>query len=235
MELPILQDNLRSSGGWTAALAAERAQWTQARVACAAIERRLREMQVEQILKTSGKQIDPARLLAAAGRVSVWAKEADATFNAERLLDLHRTLIGASAIADVLRKDEPTPINAAHDPTPAVLVPRMIDHAFDWFSTESFGELHPVEQATVAYLRLLDLHPFPTLTEPTAMLAAGFYTERAGLPPLVIFADETTQVKFAQTREAAMRMLTQPLVELFAEMLRRAMQQSSEPRVIATR
>jgi hypothetical protein len=134
----------------------------------------------------------------------------------------------------MLRKDDPTPINDAHDPTPAVLLPRMIDHAFDWFSTESFGELHAVEQAAIVYLRLLDLYPFPALTEPTAMLAAGFYTERAGLPPLLVSGDEATRARFAHAREAAMRMLTQPLVELFAEMLRTTMQQSSAPEAAAT-
>ncbi|MEO6724357.1 MAG: hypothetical protein ABIP14_03555 [Blastocatellia bacterium] len=240
MELPILQDNLRSSGGWTAALASEQEQWAKARAASTAIESKLREIQVEQILKTCGGQIDPARLLEAASKISAWATEANAAFNAARLLALHRTLIGAAPIGpdgeevDVLRKGEPTPINAAHDPTPARLLPQMIDHAFDWFSTESFGELHPVEQATVVYLRLLDLYPFPILTEPTAILAAGFYTERAGLPPLVIFAQDPTQAEFAQTLEAAMRMLTQPLIELFARMLLRAMRQSAVPSTVAT-
>jgi hypothetical protein len=57
----------------------------------------------------------------------------------------------------------------------------------------------------------------------TALLAASFYTERDGLPPLVIFADETTLARYRHALEAAFRMLTQPLVELFAEMLTRAM------------
>jgi hypothetical protein len=83
--------------------------------------------------------------------------------------------------------------------------------------------LHPVERAAVVYLRLLDLHPFLSHNETTAMLAAGFYTEREGLPPLVIFADEMTQARYARALEAAFRMLTQPLVEFFAEMLTRTM------------
>jgi hypothetical protein len=199
-----------------------------------ACDAKLREYQVEQILKTSAEQIDRARLAEAAKKVSAWAREPEAKFNAERLLELHRTLTGADSHADMLRKDDPTPINDAHDPTPAVLLPRMIDHAFDWFSTESFGELHAVEQAAIVYLRLLDLYPFPALTEPTAMLAAGFYTERAGLPPLLVSGDEATRARFAHAREAAMRMLTQPLVELFAEMLRTTMQQSSAPEAAAT-
>jgi len=115
-----------------------------------------------------------------------------------------------------------------HDPRPALVLPRMLDNAFDWFGTESFKDLHPVERAAVVYLRLLDLHPFPTQTEITATLAASFYTEREGLPPLVIFADDSTLARYAHALEAAFRMLTQPLVELFAEMLTRMMQISQE-------
>jgi hypothetical protein len=99
----------------------------------------------------------------------------------------------------------------------------MLDNAFDWFDTESFRDLRPVERAAVVYLRLLDLHPFLSHTETTTTLAAGFYTEREGLPPLVIFADELTQARYARALEAAFRMLTQPLVEFFAEMLTRTM------------
>jgi hypothetical protein len=122
-----------------------------------------------------------------------------------------------------LRKIEPTPICAAHEPTPTLILPRMLDNAFDWFDTESFMDLHPVERAAVVYLRLLDLHPFSSHTETTATLAAGFYTEREGMPPLVIFADDLTQARYARALEAAFRMLTQPLVEFFAEMLTRTM------------
>jgi hypothetical protein len=97
----------------------------------------------------------------------------------------------------------------------------MLDNAFDWFSTPSFDQLHPVEQATVVYLRLLDLQPFTSYTSVTAQLAASFYTERAGLPALIIFADEETAAHYSNALEAAFRMLTQPLVEFFAEMLTR--------------
>lgn len=215
MELPIFNDNLKSSGSWSATLAAEQEHWKQTDASAAL----LRDYQVDHMLHPAGNDLRRENLLAAAGKISAWATEG--SFNAERLMELHETLIGAKA---ELRTNEPRPLNAMHDPTPAVLLPKMLDMAFDWFSTESFGELHAVEQASVVYLRLLDLHPFPTANEPTAMLAASFYTERAGLPPLVILSDDITQARFAQAFEAAFRMLTQPLVELFAEMLRKAMQ-----------
>ena len=221
MELPIFSDNLKSSGSWAAQLAREQEAWSQAPGDPAASC--VRELQVEHALERAGQGIDAQGLLSAARMVSSWASDAEAEFMLDRLLQLHRTLIGAAAEEDVLRKTEPLPINAMHDPAPALIVPRMLDNAFDWFGTDSFAELHPVERAAVVYLRLLDLHPFPAHTETTALLAASFYTERAGLPPLIVFADEVTRARYQQALEAAFRMLTQPLVELFAEMLRRTM------------
>jgi len=217
MELPIFNDNLKSSASWTEALATEQKLWNQS----AASAERARQHQLEHLLRRADDQLNQDRLLAAFGKISSWAAESYAHFSKDRLLELHATLTGAEAL---LRQNEPSPLNALHDPTPAVLLPKMLDLAFDWFSTDSFAELHAVEQAAVVYLRLLDLHPFPTLTEPTAMLAASFYTQRAGLPPLVILSDDITQARFNQALEAAFRMLTQPLVELFAEMLRKAME-----------
>jgi len=226
MDLPIFSDNLKSSASWADLLAHGRESWDKARQSSDArvqIEARTRREQIEQALRRAEQGIDEQRLLEAAKLVSAWAADPEAKLDVERLLDLHRTMVGAPAGADVLRKTEPMPINVMHDPTPALLLPRMLENAFDWFSAESFKDLHPVERAAVVYLRLLDLHPFPAHTETTAALAASFYTEREGLPPLVIFTDDTTLARYTRALEAAFRMLTQPLVELFAEMLTRTM------------
>ncbi len=226
MELPIFNDNLKSSGSWTAVLAAEQEAWK--RASADAGEARVRRAQLEAMAARAGQGIAPAGLAAGAEMVRGWAADASASFDLGRLLALHRALIGAPAEAEVLRRAEPVPLNAMHDPTPAILLPRMLDNAFDWFGTDSFFELHPVERASVVYLRLLDMHPFPIGTEPTALLAASFHLERGGFPPLIIFADDETQARYAQALEAAFRMLTQPLVELFAAMLRRTMRLGAE-------
>jgi len=226
MDLPIFSDNLKSSASWADLLERARVAWNEARQSSdkrGQIETRARREQVEQALRRAGQGIDGGRLLEAAELVSEWAAEPETRFDVERLFDLHRTITGAAKGEDVLRKTEPMPINTMHDPTPALLLPRMLDNAFDWFNAESFRDLHPVERAAVVYLRLLDLHPFPSHTEITATLAVSFYTEREGLPPLVIGADDTTLARYARALEAAFRMLTQPLVEFFAEMLTRTM------------
>jgi hypothetical protein len=228
MNLPIFSDNLKSSASWMAILDREREVWRKAlNESREQIEIFIREHQVSNVLQKAGQEIEEGRLFGVAKSVSSWARETDARLDLERLLEIHRDLVGASATEDVLRKTEPLPITAMHDPTPAVLLPRMLDNAFDWFGTQSFNELHAVEQAAVVYLRLLDLHPFPSRTETTALLAASFYTERAGLPPLIIAADEETLARYISALEAAFRMLTQPLVEFFAEMLTRTMRLSS--------
>jgi len=226
MDLPIFSDNLKSSASWADLLSSARVAWDEARQSYemrGRVEARARREQVEQAERRAGQGIERQRLVEAAKLVSTWAAEPEPRFDVDRLLDLHRTITGAAKGADVLRKTEPAPINAMHDPTPALLLPRMLDNAFDWFNTESFRDLHPVERAAVVYLRLLDLHPFPQQTETTATFAASFYTEREGLPPLVIGADDTTLARYSRALEAAFRMLTQPLVEFFAEMLARTM------------
>lgn len=220
MELPIFNDNLKSSATWNQTLAQAQANRTSSPAA-------VRAEQLAQLGRRAGWANDIealARIEASATLISDWAAAPTATFGAERLLTLHRTLTAAEADANVLRQTEPVPLNALHDPTPAILLPRFLDNAFDWFSTEGFNELHAVEQAAVVFLRLLDLHPFPQQTEITALLAASFYIERAGLPPLFVFNDDITLQRYAAVTETAFRMLTQPLVEFFAEQLTRALQ-----------
>ena len=210
MELPIYNDNLKSSGSWTSLAAQTQSQWVGARATALP---RVRAAQVASFATDA----DAASVQAAAELVSTWASEPAATFNLERLLALQRALTGD----DALRTKEPKPVNAVHDPTPAVLLPRFLDNAFDWFSTEGFAELHAIEHASIVYLRLLDLYPFPTANEATALLAASFYVERAGLPPLFIHHDDITTARFNGVTERAFQLLTQPLVEFFAEQLQR--------------
>lgn len=221
MELPIFNDNLKSSASWNQLLAQAQTQWERTQ---AATWPAIRETQVTHLLARAGLATDAApRIRQAAELISAWAATPEFIFDLAHLLESHRVLAGAAPGADVLRQTEPLPLNPLHDPVPALLLPRMLDNAFDWFSTEGFKEMHAVEQAAVVFLRLLDLHPFPQLSETTALLAASFYTERAGLPPLFVFNDEVTLQRYANVTETAFRMLTQPLVEFFVELLQRAM------------
>ena len=228
MELPIFNDNLKSSGTWAAALARDFEAWRQATAEDPSLGLAVRAAQVRHLSGQAAPGLDDQRLAEAFEAVSRWATETPARFDLERLLELHRLLLGAAPADAILRTAAPPLLSEWHDPAPASLLPRMLELAFDWFTSPSFEELHPVEQATVVYLRLLDLHPFPAHMETTALLTAGFYTRRASFPMLVIDANENDRARFQQARDAAFRMLTQPLVELFADQLSRDMRSVRE-------
>jgi hypothetical protein len=254
MELPIFGDNLRSSAAWSVALEREREAWRRAQAPAEARTQHEVELRAEQVwhaAQRAGREVDQARvaqlaasaleesniarvsaderaaayLLGAARLVSAWAAEPEAALTVERLIALYRTLSGAQTEENVFRQMEIEPLSRGHNPAPAILLPRLLENACSWFTAPSFAEIHVVEEAALVYLRLLDLQPFATDQEQTALLAASLYTERAGWPPLIIYSDEATTARYAAAIDAAFRMLTQPLVEFFAESLARTIKQ----------
>ena len=94
-----------------------------------------------------------------------------------------------------------------------------IDGACRWYAAESFAELHPVEQASIVLLRLIEIQPFESANERTALLAASLFTVRRELPPINISPElETT---FRAALAEGFQMNTKPMVELIAEAVER--------------
>src|SRR6185369_10967242 len=94
-----------------------------------------------------------------------------------------------------------------------------IEGACRWYAAESFSELHPVEQASIVLLRLIEIQPFENANERTALLAASLFTLRRELPPINISPElETT---FRAALAEGFQMNTKPMVELIAESLER--------------
>ena len=94
-----------------------------------------------------------------------------------------------------------------------------IEDACRWYAAESFAELHPVEQASIVLLRLIEIQPFENANERTALLAASLFTLRRDLPPINISPElETT---FRAALAEGFQMNTKPMVELIAEALER--------------
>ena len=105
-------------------------------------------------------------------------------------------------------------IAPGHDPCDAIAVSMLVDNALDWFSTDSFRELHPLEQAWLVHLRIIDLQPFEQGNNLIARLLASFYAQKAGLCPIIVNHDEQEFYTYALNN--ALMMITQPGVELFA-------------------
>jgi len=203
MDLPLFQDNLRSSSGWLAELERERPAWN------SSLYSNLRE----RISEAERPAYD---------LVPEWLVMSPAGISLLHLVAVNSALTRqhpALSQQVTLRNTDAVPFVEGHDPVPAVILPRILDNALDWFRTDSFNELHPVEQAALVLLRLFDLQPFPSHNLETAIIAASFYTMRANLPPLVIHDDSEMKARFDAALRAAFRMLTQPLVEAIAENL----------------
>ena len=221
MELPIFNDSLKSSGTWTARLAREQElyrDWQQSRAPLPAVH-------------PDWQSGSSERLGEALALVSQWATASEPRLDRERLNEINRILSGVESTGELLRVAPPPILSELHDPAPASILPRLLDLAFDWFTTEGFAELHPLEQATLVYLRLLDLSPFASENQLTALVAAGFHTRRGGFPALIAplwSLEEAEDARYRQALEAAFRMLTQPLVEYFADALISSMQRARE-------
>jgi Fic family protein len=144
-----------------------------------------------------------------------------------RLQAINGVLLNDAAGSGILRTIDGRKRSEYHDPAPAVILPRLVENALDWFETQSFSEIHPVEQAAVVLLRLTDLQPFDQLNEETAFLAGSLFLQRASLPPLIVEADAATMSEYSTALEAAFRMLTQPLVEFLSKTLIRTIAQAN--------
>lgn len=156
---------------------------------------------------------------------SVEATAAELTV--DRLLELHLIALGdADEIGGQFRVTDINPLYPHHEPARPFELPRLVEMALEWFSAQSVGELHPVEQAALAHLRLYDLQPFGRAGGRITRLAASLYTLRAGFPPIIVQADDAEA--YYQALLTGLQMATQPLVELCGRSLGRTLRRMSE-------
>jgi Fic family protein len=106
-------------------------------------------------------------------------------------------------------------INRTPKPVPAEHLPAVIESACLWYTAESFAELNPIEQASIVFLRLVEIQPFERANLQTALTSASLFTLRSTLPPVIIKPERETA--FLNAMEESQRMNTKPMVELMAD------------------
>ncbi|MCS6884683.1 MAG: Fic family protein [Acidobacteriota bacterium] len=241
-KLPIYNES-RPSYGWVSELASRQAALkTLEPLPLNEIARYYLNQQVLSLLKLSGWEdieaidyligADPAlddlpqhlrpvnALTNACSYVYKKADSPDFRLTQELLLEIHTLLAeGSSSDGGVYRTGVGRSVATGHEPVESALLVKLVENALSWFATPAFGELHPVEQAWLVHLRLVDLQPFESLNDWLALLVAGAYTIRAGLPPVIV----KDAVGYGQALSASFQMFTQPGVELFARSLIRSL------------
>jgi Fic family protein len=144
------------------------------------------------------------------------AEKSKFLLTADLLRELHAlTMAGLADDGGFYRAGAARPLGDGHQPADADALDILIDNALDWFNVQSFEELHAIEQAWLAHLRLMDLQPFASANGRVARLASSLYTLRAGLPPIIVRVDQRELYNFALTN--SFQMITQPGIELFAK------------------
>ncbi len=98
---------------------------------------------------------------------------------------------------------------------PAEHLLAIIENAFQWYTAESFAELNPIEQASIVFLRLMEIQPFERANLQTALAAASLFTLRSTLPPVII--KHELKSAFLNAIEESRRTNTKPMVELMAD------------------
>ncbi|MFY9570808.1 MAG: Fic family protein [Blastocatellia bacterium] len=102
----------------------------------------------------------------------------------------------------------------------------VLESACQWYTVESFMELHPVEQASIVFLRLIGIQPFEQANERTALVAASLFTLRNMLPPIIIKPEMRSAYRNAI--DEGTKINTKPMVELVAEAVEQALSQMIE-------
>jgi Fic family protein len=96
-------------------------------------------------------------------------------------------------------------------------LPAVLESACQWFTAESFAEFHPIEQASLVLLRLIDIQPFEHANERTALVVASLFTLRSELPPIIIKPEMHSAYRNAL--DEGVRMNTRPMVDVLSKVV----------------
>jgi hypothetical protein len=151
------------------------------------------------------------RLAALEGAVNVaQAREALSQPSPANLAIAHARLFQGRPGAGQWRQNVIIPAHRGQDSVPPEFVERSVTNLFGWLEADSFLELHPIEQAALAMIRLIDIWPFDLGNLTSAIIVANHFLDRARLDPFFVLPEH--QKEFQTTIARGFTMDTQPLV-----------------------
>lgn len=122
------------------------------------------------------------------------------------LIRLHESVKGSDE--PTLRASPVEAFCARQEPVHPSLVPPALDRFFEWVGSESFSQLHSVEQIALAQMRLFEIHPFHRWSQTTCLVFSCRFLLSAGhLLPL----PEAPQ-RFVEALSQAYAFSTEPLL-----------------------
>ena len=133
------------------------------------------------------------------------------------LLNLHRVV---SDSEEVYRQEPVKPLNPAHESLDPGVISTAVERFFEWVRSPSFGEIHAIEQMTLAQIRLSEIQPFQDYSHLTVSLfSLCLILTKGYLMPLYRIEELPD---FHQALEQAFRFSTEDLVHFNARACRRS-------------
>jgi fido (protein-threonine AMPylation protein) len=128
----------------------------------------------------------------------------------ESLVAVHRRLFEGNPDAGRLRQSALGAMFRGQDCPEPEYIEQSLANFVQWFGTDGFGELHPIQQTALALTRLVDIWPFAIGNRTTAVVFANQFLVRAGIPPFFVLPEQ--RAEFDQALSQAVMMQTDTLV-----------------------
>lgn len=167
------------------------------------------DCQREQMLSLLGPAFDALLAL----------DKASAQLDLSDLLDLHRLLVPAGE-GSALRRQEAKPISSWHQPLAPAAIEKALQRFFEWSQSPAFGELHALEQTTLAQVRLYEIYPFERMCEPAVSFFSFSYLGAGGYLPPLYQVEELPA--FYDALDQAFNFSTEQLIKLNLQACQRA-------------
>jgi hypothetical protein len=138
------------------------------------------------------------------------------------LLQAHGLLFNGRTGAGELRQSTIAVRYRGQDCPEPQYIARSLDNFFSWMTSESVGEIHPIEKAGLALTRTMDIWPFDYGNLTVAVMLANRFLHAAGYPPFFVMPQHLPE--FEKIVGQAIVIETQPLVNAIYKTLKREME-----------
>lgn len=131
------------------------------------------------------------------------------------LLQIHSLVFGGGG----LRQQSLRPLFRGQDCPDPQFIERSLDNFFNWLTAESLAEIHPIERAALAIVRIADIWPFDDGNLTIAVMLGNILLGQAGLAPFFVLPEHKKE--FNTVIAQAMTIETQPLVNAIYKTIKR--------------
>lgn len=131
------------------------------------------------------------------------------------LLQIHSLVFNGGG----LRQQSLRPLFRGQDCPDPEFIERSLDNFFNWLTAESVAEIHPIERAALAIVRIADIWPFEDGNLTIGLMLGNVLLGQAGLPPFFVLTEHKKE--FTTVIAQAMTIETQPLVNAIYKTIKR--------------